>query len=310
MKLLKLELLNLASLDRPEGEVIDFENGPLKDCTIFSIVGPTGSGKSTILDAICLALYGRAPRYRKKKGDRNQNIVIYGETDELEKNRLAPTDPRNILTYGKKHGYCKLTFLANNGTLYRAEWHVEFKVKKHAEPMIALYAVDPVTGTETTAEWSKLPQIIGLEYDQFLRTVLIAQGAFANFLNSGDDERCDLLEKLIGNKELYDDIVEEIISKKRAATEVYNGLSSEVKGYAVGLIEDQDELEELKRTIGVLEQECANDKKELAAIIEALGWYLYSSAKAEVIAQCEALYAKESDEAAKAELLKTLNRLK
>lgn len=301
MKLLKLELLNLASLDRPEGEVIDFENGPLKDCTIFSIVGPTGSGKSTILDAICLALYGRAPRYPKQKGDRNQNIEIYGEADELEKNRLAPTDPRNILTFGKKHGYSKLTFLANNGTLYRAEWHVEFKIKKHGEPITALYTVDPVTGHETIAQWSTLPQIIGLEYDQFLRTVLIAQGAFANFLNSGDDERCDLLEKLIGNKELYDDIVAGITSKKRAANEAYSALTSEVKGYAVGLIEDQDELEELKRTIDVLEQECANDKKELAAIIEALGWYMAEQKHVENI---DAFKKALEDVAAKVEMHK------
>ena len=62
MKLIRLEILNLASLDRKEGEVIDFESGVLKNCTIFSIVGPMGSGKSTLLDAICLALYNRAPR--------------------------------------------------------------------------------------------------------------------------------------------------------------------------------------------------------------------------------------------------------
>ena len=52
MRFLKLEILNLASLDRQEGEVIDFEHGALADSTIFSIVGPTGSGKSTLLDAI------------------------------------------------------------------------------------------------------------------------------------------------------------------------------------------------------------------------------------------------------------------
>ena len=56
MKLIKLEILNLASLDKKEGEVIDFEKGALGESNIFSIVGPTGSGKSTILDAICLAL--------------------------------------------------------------------------------------------------------------------------------------------------------------------------------------------------------------------------------------------------------------
>ena len=69
MKFLRLEILNLASLDRKEGEIIDFENGALGESNIFSIVGPTGSGKSTILDAICLALYNRAPRYPKKSGE-------------------------------------------------------------------------------------------------------------------------------------------------------------------------------------------------------------------------------------------------
>ena len=91
MKLLKLEILNLASLDKPEGEVINFNEGALGDSNIFSIVGPTGSGKSTILDAICLALYDRTPRYSRQKGGRGR-IEIYGEADDAEKNRLAPTD--------------------------------------------------------------------------------------------------------------------------------------------------------------------------------------------------------------------------
>ena len=60
MKFLQLEILNLASLDKQGGEVINFEEGALGESTIFSIVGPTGSGKSTLLDAICLALYNRA----------------------------------------------------------------------------------------------------------------------------------------------------------------------------------------------------------------------------------------------------------
>jgi hypothetical protein len=56
--------------------------------------------------------------------------------------------------------------------------------------------------------------------------------------------------------------------------------------------------------------ETTNDAELKLTAIEAIGWYMYSSAKADIIAQCEALYAKEKDEAAKAELLKTLNRLK
>ena len=98
MKFLQLEILNLASLDKQGGEVINFEEGALGESTIFSIVGPTGSGKSTLLDAICLALYNRAPRYPRKKGDKNQSIEIFGAADASENNRLAPTDSRNILT--------------------------------------------------------------------------------------------------------------------------------------------------------------------------------------------------------------------
>ena len=181
MKFLQLEILNLASLDKQGGEVINFEEGALGESTIFSIVGATGSGKSTLLDAICLALYNRAPRYPRKKGDKNQSIEIFGAADASESNRLAPTDSRNILTRGKKEGYSKLTFLANNGCIYRAEWHVRFQRVRYENAKTALYKITRNSEeiTEETADWNELPNIIGLDYDQFLRTVLIAQGSFA-----------------------------------------------------------------------------------------------------------------------------------
>ena len=138
MKFLKLEMLNLASLDREEGEVINFEEGVLGESTIFSIVGPTGSGKSTILDAICLALYNRAPRYPRMKGERSK-IEIYGELDADENSRLSPTDGRNILSRGKKIGYSKLTFEANNGDIYRAEWHVRRARVRYEDVVTQLY---------------------------------------------------------------------------------------------------------------------------------------------------------------------------
>lgn len=196
MKFLQLEILNLASLDKQGGEVINFEEGALGESTIFSIVGPTGSGKSTLLDAICLALYNRAPRYPRKKGDKNQNIEIFGAADASESNRLAPTDSRNILTRGKKEGYSKLTFLANNGSIYRAEWHVRFQRVRYENAKTALYKItrNGEEITEETADWNELPNIIGLDYDQFLRTVLIAQGSFANFLTAKENERYELLE--------------------------------------------------------------------------------------------------------------------
>ena len=224
MKLLKLEIQNLASLDRPDGEVIDFESGALGESTIFSIVGPTGSGKSTILDAICLALYNRAPRYPKEKGERNQKIEIYGDMEETEKNRLAPTDGRNILTKGKKEGYSKVTFLANNGNIYRAEWYVKFMRTNYQNAITSLYKLTPDGDRciESEEDWNQLQQIIGLDYDQFLRTVLIAQGAFADFLNASVEDRYELLEKLVGCKETYTAIAKEINARKEKATRSAN----------------------------------------------------------------------------------------
>lgn len=276
MKLLKLEIHNLASLDRPDGEVIHFEEGSLKDSTIFSIVGTTGSGKSTILDAICLALYNRAPRYPRQKGERNQKIEVYGDPDESERNRLAPSDCRNILTRGAKSGYSKLTFLANNGNVYRAEWSVRFKTKNFDDAVTALYLITDVNGNavETVADWEQLPTIIGLDYDQFLRTVLIAQGTFSNFLTAKEDERYALLEKLIGNESLYTGIADAIKKKKEAVDEVYNTITASVAAYEKDLISDNDELEALALRIKELEDSEEADKKELQLIAEALAWYV------------------------------------
>ncbi len=275
MKLLKLEILNLASLDRPDGEVINFEEGALKDSTIFSIVGSTGSGKSTILDAICLALYNRAPRYPRQKGDRNQKIEVYGDPDESEKNRIAPTDCRNILTRGTKFGYSKLTFLANNGTIYRAEWSVEFSVKNFKNAITALYSISNVDGNivETEEDWEQLPMIIGLDYEQFLRTVLIAQGTFSNFLNAKEEERYALLEKLIGNEDLYASIAAAIKKRKETATDAYNEVNADFVAYEKDLISDKDIFDALAEHIKELEEAETADKKELQLITEALAWY-------------------------------------
>ena len=274
MKIIQLEILNLASLDKQEGEVINFVKGPLGESTIFSIVGPTGSGKSTILDAICLALYNRAPRYPRKKGEK-QKIEVYGEPDEMEANRLAPTDGRNILTRGKKEGYSKLTFQANNGIIYRAEWHVRFKRKDYDGPNTFLYKITTSadgTPKEETADWNSLPDIIGLEYEQFLRTVLIAQGSFANFLTAKENERYVLLEKLIGSQETYIRIASEIKKKNDAAMEEYNKVNASVETVKQNLLSEEEHqlLEEEIRQLEKAEREMEAAKKNVET---QLRWY-------------------------------------
>lgn len=288
MKFIKLEMLNLASLDRPEGEVINFEEGALGNSTIFSIVGPTGSGKSTILDAICLALYKRAPRYPRKKGDRNQGIVIFGEPDEGERNRLCPTDSRNILTRGKKKGYSKLTFLANNGEVYRAEWHVAKARTNYQEPITALYKIARKDGrqVEEAVEWETLPTIIGLDYEQFLRTVLIAQGSFSSFIKAKEEERANLLERLIGCEELYSSISAAIKEKRSKAAEAFNDISAQFSAQEKDLISDE-ELPEFLARISQLESVEKQAKDELEKVKAALNWYTVDEKYIESIAEFE-----------------------
>lgn len=289
MKFLQLEILNLASLDKQGGEVINFEEGALGESTIFSIVGPTGSGKSTLLDAICLALYNRAPRYPRKKGDKNQNIEIFGAADASESNRLAPTDSRNILTRGKKEGYSKLTFLANNGSIYRAEWHVRFQRVRYENAKTALYKITRNSEeiTEETADWNELPNIIGLDYDQFLRTVLIAQGSFANFLTAKENERYELLEKLIGCEETYTNIATEIKKAKDQATDAYNQMAASVEAVKQNLLNDE-ELAQLKEEIDRLEKAEKELDSKLQAISKDLQWFEENDKQIKQIAICQA----------------------
>lgn len=288
MKFLQLEILNLASLDKQGGEVINFEEGALGESTIFSIVGPTGSGKSTLLDAICLALYNRAPRYPRKKGDKNQSIEIFGAADASESNRLAPTDSRNILTRGKKEGYSKLTFLANNGSIYRAEWHVRFQRVRYENAKTALYKItrNGEEITEETADWNELPNIIGLDYDQFLRTVLIAQGSFANFLTAKENERYELLEKLIGSEETYTNIATEIKKAKDQATDAYNQMAASVEAVKQNLLNDE-ELAQLKEEIDRLEKAEKELDSQLKAISKDLQWFEENDKQIKQITICQ-----------------------
>ena len=288
MKFLQLEILNLASLDKQGGEVINFEEGALGESTIFSIVGPTGSGKSTLLDAICLALYNRAPRYPRKKGDKNQSIEIFGAADASESNRLAPTDSRNILTRGKKEGYSKLTFLANNGSIYRAEWHVRFQRVRYENAKTALYKItrNGEEITEEAADWNELPNIIGLDYDQFLRTVLIAQGSFANFLTAKENERYELLEKLIGCEETYTNIATEIKKAKDQATDAYNQMAASVEAVKQNLLNDE-ELAQLQEEIARLEKAEKELDSQLQAISKDLQWFEENDKQIKQITICQ-----------------------
>ncbi len=176
MKILRVALNNLNSLRGPHE--IDLESDPLGSAGIFAITGPTGAGKSTLLDAITLALYGRAARYG-----------------------TAP-NPEHMMS--RHTGACSASvdFEVATGR-FRAEWQLRRSRNNPTGNLQAAkrYVYDDtgkVLADQTRAVEAKIEELSGLDYDRFMRSVLLAQGEFAKFLKAKANERAELLESLTG----------------------------------------------------------------------------------------------------------------
>lgn len=200
MKLKQLEIHNIASL---ADACIDFTNQPLKDASLFLIDGETGSGKTTILDAICLALYGETPRMSdaiKEKVQLRMDQNGGGDDDTLKTD-----DKAQLLRRGTGEGYAKLTFSGNDGHEYRAEWSIrrankrpDGNFQKPKNTLTDLVTQEALGKSEMTG---RIEKVVGLNFDQFCRTTLLAQGDFTRFLYSKEDEKADILEKLTGTEQ-------------------------------------------------------------------------------------------------------------
>ena len=253
MKLIKVILFNLASL---EGlHEIDFESEPLRSADLFSIVGETGSGKSTILDAICLALYGTAPRF---EGARNFKYY-HGEAVNKDQS-LAPDDPRNILRRGTKNCSAEVWFQARDGEYYKAIWSCSFARTNYKSEERRFYRLKregaffkedeklPIREKGSRGN-AGLDQVIGLDYNQFTRTVMLAQNSFANFIKAKDEEKAILLEKLTGTQ-IYSVIAEKINAFYKEAKTAKDELKNEVDALKGNCLTD----EELEKRIGEAHQ--------------------------------------------------------
>ena len=148
--------------------------------------------------------------------------------------------------------------------------------------------------TEETADWNELPNIIGLDYDQFLRTVLIAQGSFANFLTAKENERYELLEKLIGCEETYTNIATEIKKAKDQATDAYNQMAASVEAVKQNLLNDE-ELAQLKEEIDRLEKAEKELDSQLQAISKDLQWFEENDKQIKQINICQTDMEQASD---------------
>ena len=215
MKILAIRLKNLTSI---EGTVeVDFMAEPLHSAGIFAISGPTGAGKSTLLDALCLALYDKAPRFATSV--ENVNLADVGD------NQINQSDVRNLLRRGTSDGYAEVDFLGIDGRRYRSRWSVRRtrnKINGSLQPQtLEVKELDTEKEFQGTKKelLIQLVELVGLTYEQFTRTVLLAQNDFATFLKSKGAAKAELLEKLTGTG-VYSRISQEVYARNKAAEEV------------------------------------------------------------------------------------------
>ena len=175
MKILKININNIQSLKGVQTE-INFTDGILSQAGLYAITGQTGAGKSTILDAITLALYGKINRYGNDK----------------------PSS--EIITHNQKEAYAEVSFEVND-TVYMARWAASFtrnntinqtderKLFKIVDGELVLIA-EKVSNVNPEIE-----RIVGLKYEQFTKSILLAQNNFSAFLKAKPDERAEMLSE-------------------------------------------------------------------------------------------------------------------
>ncbi|MGZ5050718.1 MAG: AAA family ATPase [Methylobacter sp.] len=262
MRILAIRGKNLASLAEPFEILLNA--GPLEQTGLFAITGHTGAGKSTILDALCLALYDKIPRLPDGHG------FAVGHKDEDENLRVTSTDVRSILRRGTGHGYAEVDFIGKDKQHYRARWEVSKargKVDGRLQPQeVTLTKIDDGQrigqGKKNTLE--AISELIDLNFDQFRRSVLLAQGDFAAFLKAKKDERSSLLERITGT-ELYSELSIAAFERAKHEELELKQIESRLQGQVPLAAEARQQLEQQRdewlNRLAELDQQIAANQK-------------------------------------------------
>ncbi len=197
MRILNLKIKNIASIDEAE---IDFVEGTLGNHSLFLITGETGSGKSTILDAMCLALYGDTPRLAATSKSEKfiDDVNGLGESFGFKA-------PETLLRKDQQKGESALTFEGIDGNVYTVRWRVERGVRS-GKINAAKRSLINCTQANSVEEDFKgksmqddfVEHVVGLTFEQFCRTTILAQGDFTKFLKSDTKDKASILEKITG----------------------------------------------------------------------------------------------------------------
>ncbi len=268
MRILAIRGKNLASL---AGEFcIELEDGPLGQSGLFAITGPTGAGKSTLLDALCVALYDKTPRL-----DARSNGVLIGRPDDDDDLRVQANDVRSLLRRGTATGFAEVDFVGRDGLRYRSRWEVrrarnraDGRLQKQSLSLREIDSGRDLSGTKTET-LDAIEQRLGLSFEQFRRSALLAQGEFAAFLRASSQQRAGLLERMTGTQ-IYSEISQQAFLRAKHERQALAALTASVEQYVV--------LDAEARAL--LEQQTASSKQRVAQaqhqLVEAegmLAWY-------------------------------------
>jgi exonuclease SbcC len=248
LRIKKLRFQNLNSLT---GEwEIDFTGPAYRNNGIFAITGPTGAGKTTILDAICLALYGRTPRLERV--NKSSNEIMSRHTGSC---------------------FAEVVFETGRGE-YCCHWSQQRARKKpdgELQPPkheIADLGSGQILENRIRDVAAAVEQITGMDFIRFTRSMMLAQGGFAAFLQAPADERAPILEQITGT-EIYSEIsvrVHQRFSEKKKEMDLLQAESRNIK------VMSEAEEQELQQLLQIQAEQEAAAQEQLKGLHEALGW--------------------------------------
>lgn len=274
MKILAIRGENIASLVGPFA--VEFDQVPLAEQGLIAITGKTGSGKSTLLDCLCLALYEQVPRFE----DQSRTVEIGEEADD----KLKANDVRNLVSRGQANAMAEVEFLSHDDKRYLVRWQVRRarnqasgRWQSSSRELIDLTSQVPFSANKREFQ-QYVTDLIGLDYGQFRRSVMLAQGDFAAFLKAPEDQRSALLEQMTGTA-LYSQISAQVYQTYKEHAQALDHLKSQIEqthlldDSAVGeldqqlatAVERQQQLRQLEQSNRVLNRQLldldnANDK--------------------------------------------------
>lgn len=255
MKILKIELQNINSLKSNSSIIIDFESEKFKGVGLYAITGSTGAGKTTLLDAITISLYHSVPRFKNSKG------TLF-----------------DVVSHGTTEAFSRVTF-ENENVIYEAYWGIRLASKAgktlmnpQEEVSLKNLTTNTILASQKRAVIQEVIRVTQLDYDQFLRSVLLAQGDFASFLTAKGPDKGRLLEQITG-EQIYKKIGQSILDRKSLEENKLNEIKSKINADDVLTEENKTELTQKDKSLDV---EIGTSEKEINSTQLILNWYLKS----------------------------------